>query len=142
MISSERLGERLAQARERLGKSQQDVAESLGIARTTLVAMEKGEQRPSNAELLKLAQALSLSVNELLREHTVFTKTSPGRRLPAHDERLVLEAYSQELLSEGELAHYMGCDRIEARELCISRRVQTAEGGELAVELGEDVSGE
>jgi transcriptional regulator with XRE-family HTH domain len=137
--------------------------------------MEKGERRPTNAELLKLAQELSTSLNELLREHTVVADASPrfrmaprharsdaveeaverlkalGRRyveleqvlsitralvqrnfrplaaqkqmglkpvrenaerwLPQRYERLALEAFAQELLSEGELANYLHCER-------------------------------
>jgi hypothetical protein len=61
------------------------------------------------------------------------------RWLPQRYERLALEAYSQELLSEGELASYLHCDRIVARELYLARQVEAAEGGELVLDLGEDV---
>jgi len=81
MISSQRLGERLTQARKRRNKTQAELAEALGVARTTLVAMEKGERRPSNAELIKLAQELSVTVNELLREHTVVADAAPRFRM-------------------------------------------------------------
>jgi hypothetical protein len=64
-----------------------------------------------------------------------------ARWLPARYERLALEAYSQELLSEGELARYLGCDRVTARDLYLSRQIEAAEGGELVLELGEDVLG-
>ena len=47
----------------------------------------------------------------------------------------------QELLSESELARYLGCDRAAARDLYLSRQIQAAEGGELVLELGEDVLG-
>ncbi len=81
MISSQRLGERITQARKRQDKTQAELAEALGIARTTLVAMEKGERRPSNAELIQLAQVLSVTVNELLREHTVVADAAPRFRM-------------------------------------------------------------
>ncbi|OJH36437.1 hypothetical protein BON30_32230 [Cystobacter ferrugineus] len=63
------------------------------------------------------------------------------RWLPQRYERLALEAYSQELLSEGELARYLGCDRVTARDLYLSRQIEAADGGELVLELGEDVLG-
>ncbi|HEX8440891.1 XRE family transcriptional regulator [Archangium sp.] len=92
MISSAQLGERLAQARKRLNKTQAELAESIGVARTTLVAMEKGERRPTNAELLKLAKALSTSLNELLREHTVVADASPRFRMgPRHTRNDAVE---------------------------------------------------
>jgi DNA-binding XRE family transcriptional regulator len=46
LISSQQLGERLADARKRAKLNQADVADAIGVARTTLVAIEKGERRP------------------------------------------------------------------------------------------------
>jgi Zn-dependent peptidase ImmA (M78 family)/transcriptional regulator with XRE-family HTH domain len=80
MISSQQLGERLADARKRAKKNQADVADAIGVARTTLVAIEKGERRPSNAELVRLADVLNTSVNDLLRETLVRTEISPRFR--------------------------------------------------------------
>ena len=81
MISSQRLGERLADARKRSKLTQADVADAVGIARTTLVAIEKGERRPSNAELVRLGEILRTSVNDLLRESLVRTEISPRFRV-------------------------------------------------------------
>jgi Zn-dependent peptidase ImmA (M78 family)/transcriptional regulator with XRE-family HTH domain len=81
VISSQQLGERLADARRRAKLTQAQVAEHLSIARTTLVAIEKGERRPSNIELLKLSEVLSISVNELLRESYVRAEISPRFRM-------------------------------------------------------------
>lgn len=80
MISSQQLGERLADARKRAKLNQADVASSIGVARTTLVAIEKGERRPSNAELVGLASVLRTSVHDLLRETLVRTEISPRFR--------------------------------------------------------------
>ena len=41
------IGERLAVARRARGLTQQQAAEALGVGRTTITAMEKGERRPS-----------------------------------------------------------------------------------------------
>lgn len=101
MISSQRLGERMAQARKRLGLKQETVAASIGVARTTLVAMEKGERRPSNAELLKLAQVLSVSVNELLREHTVIAEASPRFRIPKQQSSEAVDIAIEQLKQLG-----------------------------------------
>ncbi|HYO53268.1 XRE family transcriptional regulator [Archangium sp.] len=102
MISSEQLGERIAQARKRLNKTQDQLARSIGVARTTLVAMEKGERRPTNAELLKLAQELSTSLNELLREHTVVADASPRFRIaPRHARSDAVEEAVERLKALG-----------------------------------------
>jgi Zn-dependent peptidase ImmA (M78 family)/DNA-binding XRE family transcriptional regulator len=81
VISSQQLGERLADARKRAKLNQADVADALGVARTTLVAIEKGERRPSNAELLRLAEVLKTPVHDLLRETLVRTEISPRFRV-------------------------------------------------------------
>jgi Zn-dependent peptidase ImmA (M78 family)/transcriptional regulator with XRE-family HTH domain len=81
VISSQQLGERLADARKRAKFTQADVADAVGIARTTLVAIEKGERRPSNAELVRLGEVLKTSVNDLLRESLVRTEISPRFRV-------------------------------------------------------------
>jgi Zn-dependent peptidase ImmA (M78 family)/transcriptional regulator with XRE-family HTH domain len=61
------LGERLAEARRARRVTQQQVADDLGVARTTIVAMEKGDRRPRPGELLALARLYGRSVGELVR---------------------------------------------------------------------------
>lgn len=67
MISSQQLGERLADARKRTKLTQADVAEAVGVARTTLVAMEKGERRPNSSELLMPATGVQKHFAERCR---------------------------------------------------------------------------
>lgn len=81
MISSQQLGERLGDARKRAKLTQAEVADRVGFARTTLVAIEKGERRPSNAELVRLGEILKTSVHDLLRETLVRTEISPRFRV-------------------------------------------------------------
>jgi Zn-dependent peptidase ImmA (M78 family)/transcriptional regulator with XRE-family HTH domain len=64
------IGERLADARRARGLTQQQAADELGVARTTITAMEKGERRPRASELVKLAQSYGRSVQEFVREET------------------------------------------------------------------------
>src|SRR5579863_1276988 len=61
------LGARLREARKASGLTQETAAEQLGVARTTLVALEKGERRVHPPELIQLAGLYHRSVNELLR---------------------------------------------------------------------------
>lgn len=80
VISSQQLGERIADARKRAKFTQAEVADRMGVARTTLVAIEKGERRPSNTELVGLAEIVRTSVHELVRETLVRTEISPRFR--------------------------------------------------------------
>jgi Zn-dependent peptidase ImmA (M78 family)/transcriptional regulator with XRE-family HTH domain len=81
VISSQQLGERLADARKRAKLTQAEVADRVGMSRTTLVAIEKGERRPNNAELVRLGDVLKASVHDLLRETLVRTEISPRFRV-------------------------------------------------------------
>ena len=61
------VGRRLRIARETAGMTQAYAATSIDVARTTLVAMEKGQRAARTAELLPLAKLYETSVNALLR---------------------------------------------------------------------------
>lgn len=66
-IDAEVICERLAEARHARGMTQQQTSEALGIARTTVVAIEKGDRRPRASELAKLAQLYGRSVGSFVQ---------------------------------------------------------------------------
>jgi Zn-dependent peptidase ImmA (M78 family)/DNA-binding XRE family transcriptional regulator len=65
------VGRRLHDARRARGLTQQDVANELGIARTTVTAIEQGERRVRPEELLRLARLYGRAVSNLIREQEV-----------------------------------------------------------------------
>ncbi len=62
------LGQRLQVARKSIDLTQQAVAEAIGLARTTIVAIEKGERLPKEEELFQFSQLYHRPVNDLLRQ--------------------------------------------------------------------------
>jgi Zn-dependent peptidase ImmA (M78 family)/transcriptional regulator with XRE-family HTH domain len=146
MISSEQLGERIAQARKRLNKTQDQLAKGIGIARTTLVAMEKGERRPTSAELLKLSQELSVPLNELLREHTVVADASPRFRMgPRHTKNDAVEEAVERLKALGrqyvELEQVLSVTRTPAPlESITAYRASNSPGGMNPRLAGQDAA--
>ncbi len=62
------LGQRLQAARKNANLTQQSVAEVTGLARTTIVAIEKGERLPKEDELLQFSDLYHRSAHELLRQ--------------------------------------------------------------------------
>jgi Zn-dependent peptidase ImmA (M78 family)/DNA-binding XRE family transcriptional regulator len=74
------VGERLRLAREAAGISQASAAASIKIARTTLVAIEKGERRVRMGELQQLARLYGRSVNALLRQEAIQVDLAPRFR--------------------------------------------------------------
>lgn len=65
------IGERLADARRSRSLTQSQVAEELGVARTTITAMEKGERRPRASELIRLAQLYGRMVRSFVEQPDV-----------------------------------------------------------------------
>lgn len=62
------VGKRLRQARDHLGLTQDDVAATLGIPRTSVIAMEAGRRNVSAIELRRLSRLYRRSVAWLLGE--------------------------------------------------------------------------
>jgi transcriptional regulator with XRE-family HTH domain len=62
------LGERLREAREYLGFSQEEVAKFLGIARSALSNIENGQRKVDALELKQLAQLYKRTVGHLTGE--------------------------------------------------------------------------
>lgn len=62
------LGRRLQEARKARGRTQQEAADYLGVARTTLTAIEKGERRIQPSEFSRLAAYYGRSIGELVRQ--------------------------------------------------------------------------
>lgn len=65
------IGQRLQAARKLAGMTQQVVAERLGMARTTVVAIEKGERSMRPEDLIAFAALYSVAVSDLVRASQV-----------------------------------------------------------------------
>lgn len=61
------LGARLREARNARGWTQQQAAEAIDVARTTMTAIEKGERRLQSDELVQLARIYGRKLSSLLR---------------------------------------------------------------------------
>ena len=81
------LGERLKAARETANVTQDAGAKAANIARTTLVAIEKGQRSARIDELQALSRCYGVSVNSLLRREAVHVDLVPRfRSLPETGE--------------------------------------------------------
>ncbi len=65
-IDLQKLGERLQRARKRQGLTQAAAAGIIGVARTTMTAIEQGERRIKASELIQLAEAYGRTVSEFV----------------------------------------------------------------------------
>lgn len=62
----EKFNENLKIARERKGLSQKDIAEGIGVAKSTYSLYESGNREPNVQTIKKIADILNVSADELL----------------------------------------------------------------------------
>lgn len=94
-LSNDEIGDRLRIAREESGKTQSDAAEAVAVARTTIVAIEKGQRRIRLEELQKLAAFYGTSANAILRREAVQLDLVPRFRKLAPDADPAVESASR-----------------------------------------------
>lgn len=80
MLPPHLVGERLRQAREGADVTQAAAAGAIGVARTTIVAIEQGERKIKLGEIQKLAQLYRTTVNALFRQEAVHVDLVPRFR--------------------------------------------------------------
>lgn len=109
------IGERLRLAREALNIRQAQAADEIKVARTTIVAIEKGERRARMNELQQLAKLYKTSVNALLRQEAIHVDLAPRFRkmLASEDaaETQAVELMAELAKAEVELENLLGVKR-------------------------------
>lgn len=109
------LGARLQEARKARRMTQQQVAESLNVARTTIVAIEKGERQVQNAELIQLANLYGRQINELLRRQSITQSfVVQFRAVPARETAISVDEQEQQVVELQQLCE----DYYELERLC------------------------
>ena len=86
------LGLRLQEARRAAGLTQQAVADQMEMARTTVVAIEKGERRVTPAEVIRFANIFGRSVSDFVGRQMVTQGFVTQFR---SSERQVIEAHAE-----------------------------------------------
>ena len=115
-LSPAEAGERLRLARETANVTQAVAASAIGVARTTIVAIEQGERRVRIDEAQKLAKLFGTSVNALLRREAIHVDLAPrfrkldGDHDDAADEAAALLASLAR--AEVELENLIGVQRV------------------------------
>lgn len=111
------VGERLRIARE-VAKviTQADAAKAIGVARTTIVAIEQGERRVKLNELQALAKLYGTSVNALLRQESIHIDLAPRFRKLVRNGDTAADSAAQLLAelakAEVELENLLGVTRL------------------------------
>lgn len=83
------MGQRIAQRRKQLGLSQEALADAVGVSRQAVSKWELDEAQPDAAKIVLLAQALSMTTDELLLGEAQEEKSAaPSPSRPDHIGRL------------------------------------------------------
>ena len=101
-LDPRQLGERLKDARKARGLTQEAVATKLGILRTTIVAIEKGDRRVTPGELVEMAKMYGRPVSEFVSKRENKEPFLPQFRLPPGQQNVTeteLMAVAMELES-------------------------------------------
>jgi Zn-dependent peptidase ImmA (M78 family) len=114
-LPDDALGERLRIAREAAKLTQAMAAEAIGVARTTVVAIEQGQRRVRIDELQKLAAIYGTSANAILRSEALHLDMLPRfRKLMQSTDEARAEAvrmFNDLVRSEIELENALGVRR-------------------------------
>lgn len=114
-LDHRQLGERLKDARKARGLTQEAVATKLGILRTTLVAIEKGERKVAPGELIEMAKMFGRPVSEFVSKRTNKEPFVPQFRLPAGQQNVTeTEVVSAAMELESLARDYLELEEINA----------------------------
>lgn len=144
------LGERLRQARSQANLTQEQAATDLGVARTTLVAIEKGQRRVRPEDLEAFARMYGASVHRFLRPSAVQVDLTPRfRKLSESNDpdteaaaRLLNELVSAEIELERLVGRPLKRDYPAERPILAGSLTDQAEdmAGEMRQRLGLGVA--
>jgi Zn-dependent peptidase ImmA (M78 family)/transcriptional regulator with XRE-family HTH domain len=99
-IDMKTLGKELQQARTKKGMTQEEAANIIGVARTTMTTIEQGGRRIRADELLKLAVAYGLPVSDFVRPRPLLEMSKPqfrGPSLKSVEDNTLIEPYVEQL---------------------------------------------
>lgn len=115
-LSDQEIGKRLRLAREGAKFTQQEAAEAVKIARTTLAVVELGQRRARLDELQKLATLYKTSANAILRREAVHLDMVPRfRKLADSGDKAIEDAarlLNDLVRAEVELEDALGIERV------------------------------
>lgn len=118
-LNSLEIGKELAGARKAKGFTQSDVAELLSIARTTIIAIEKGERKLKPSELAHFAEIYGRSVKDFLRKDISLEIQNPQLRFHSSSYELQKEEVEKLIIELKKLCK----NYLELEEICKFKKI-------------------
>jgi len=132
------LGLRLQEARKATGMTQQEVADHLGMARTTVVAIEKGERKVTSQEVVQFAKLYKRAVSDLVSKRVVVESLVPQFRASQKDVDVSYDQAAIELQSRAE--DYVELERIVGAPLPMRFPPEYDTRGTAPERIAEDIA--
>ncbi len=138
-VDLKQLGNRLQKARKRQRLTQAGVAKLLGLSRTTMTAIEKGERRIKASELVQLAEAYGHAVSDFVHDRPDINISQVQFRSSINTTEQDLDRVSPAINSLVELAkNYLELEQLVNDELVrsyplpfnYSNRIRTEQAAE------------
>jgi len=140
-IDSKALGARLRDARKASAFTQEAAAAHLGVARTTVVAIEKGDRRAQPHEIVQLGSLYRRSVNELLRPGAPVLPFAVQLRATIPNDEAVSQAIEVPTWEFQRLCEdYHELERISAAPMPMNYPLERRWAGTLPETAGEDLA--
>lgn len=73
-----RFGQNVQRVRAARGMSQQDLADQVGLGRTTVVRLERGDMRVRLGEACRIADVLNVPLGDLVADHPLTIQITLG----------------------------------------------------------------
>ena len=132
------LGLRLQEARKATGMTQMEVADHLGMARTTVVAIEKGERKVTSQEIVQFAKLYKRAVSDLVSKRVVAESLVPQFRASQKDVDSSYDQAAIELQNRAE--DYVELERIEGAPLATRFPQEYNTRGTAPERIAEDIA--
>jgi Zn-dependent peptidase ImmA (M78 family)/DNA-binding XRE family transcriptional regulator len=132
------IGLRLQEARKATGMTQQEVADHLGMARTTMVAIEKGERKVTSQEVVRFAKLYKRAVSELVSKRVVAESLVPQFRASQKDLDVSYDQAAIDLQNSAE--DYVELERIVGAPLATRFPPEYDTRGTAPERIAEDIA--
>lgn len=137
-VDPRNLGLRLQEARKATGMTQLEVAAHLEMARTTIVAIEKGERKVTPHELLQFASLYRRAVSDFVSKKVVAESLVPQFRASQKQIDPNFDQAAIDLQSRAE--DYVELERIVGAPLAMRFPPEYDTGGTAPEQIAEDVA--
>lgn len=108
-MNASNVGKRIKSAREQLGLTQEQLAETIGLSSMHISVIERGVKPPKLETFIKIANTLGVSSDQLLQDEIINTNETVTTEISKLVENL--PKHQQQIIAHCIEAYIAGCER-------------------------------